>query len=198
MSEDTLRCFLAIELDTSVREALARSAEALERELPDARWTPAENLHLTLKFLGELAQSAVERLAEHAEAKLAASAPFEATLAGLGAFPHAREARVLWIGVSKGGAALARIARKLDSSAARFGVAREKRPYQSHLTLARLREPSPILLERLAAPEPLHVAVERVTLFESRLTPSGARHIPLARLQLGLDGVEDELAPELF
>jgi 2'-5' RNA ligase len=74
----------------------------------------------------------------------------------------------------------------------------DTRPYQAHHTLARLRAPTPISLERLAAPGPLPVVVERVTLFESRLAASGARHIPLARLPLGRDGVEDELAPELF
>ncbi len=198
MSEATLRCFLAVDLDASVREQIAQIGGALEGPLSGARFTPAENLHLTLKFLGELAQSAVERLAEQAAAKLAREPCFEVTLAGLGAFPNARAARVFWLGVSRGGGALARIARKLDATAARFGVPKEKRPYQAHLTLARLREPVSIPLERLAAPEPLQVHVERVTLFESRLAPSGARHIPLARLQLGRDGVEDELAPELF
>ena len=198
MSEATLRCFLAVELEASVREELARVASPLAGELADARVTPADNLHLTLKFMGELAQSAVERLAEQAAAKLARESSFEVTLAGLGAFPNAREARVFWLGVTRGSGALARIARKLDATAARFGVAKEKRPYQAHLTLARLREPTPIPLERLAAPEPLQVAVERVTLFESRLAASGARHIPLARLPLGRDGAEDELAPELF
>ena len=198
MSEATLRCFLAIELEASAREAIARKASELAGELPGARLTPAENLHLTLKFMGELAQSAVEQLAEQAAARLAREPRFEVTLAGLGAFPNARAARVFWLGVSRGGGALARIARKLDASAARFGVPKDKRPYQAHLTLARLREPTPIPLERFVAPEPLQIAVERVTLFESRLAASGARHIPLARLQLGRDGAEDDLSPELF
>jgi RNA 2',3'-cyclic 3'-phosphodiesterase len=197
MSETTLRCFLAVELDASVRHAIAHTCAPLEREL-DARWTPADNLHLTLKFMGELAQSAVERLAEQVAARLARSPSFEVTLEGLGAFPSARAANVFWLGVSRGNGALARVARKLDVAAARFGVPRERRPFQAHLTLARLREPMPIPLERLVAPGPFQLAVERVTLFESRLSESGARHIPLARLQLGRDGAEDELAPELF
>jgi 2'-5' RNA ligase len=197
VSEATLRCFLAIELEAAVREAIARSAAPLARELAGARVTPADNLHLTLKFMGELAQSAVEQLAEQAAARLAREPRFEVTLAGLGAFPNARAARVVWLGVSHGGGALARLARKLDAAAARFGVPKEKRPYQAHLTLARLREPAPISLERMVAPEPIPIAVERVTLFESRLAASGARHIPLARLPLGCEGVEDELSPEL-
>jgi RNA 2',3'-cyclic 3'-phosphodiesterase len=198
VSEATLRCFLAVELEAPMRAEIAHIGASLGGELSGARFTPADNLHLTLKFMGELAQSAVERLAEQAAAKLAREPGFEVTLEGLGAFPNAREARVFWLGVSRGGGALARLARKLDATAARFGVPKEKRPYQAHLTLARLREPAPIPLERIAAPGPLQLAVERVTLFESRLAPSGARHIPLARLSLGRNGVDDELAPELF
>ena len=120
-------------------------------------------------------------------------------LTGFGALPDARAARVLWLGVGKGGRELARVARKLDAAAASIGVERERRPFQAHLTLGRLRRPQRVRLERLEAPGGIAFSVEEVILYESRLSSDGARYVPLARLPLV--EVEDaearEFAPEI-
>jgi 2'-5' RNA ligase len=80
-------------------------------------WVPAANQHLTLKFLGEIGEDRIDALVARASAKLASVAPFEVALAGFGSFPNAREARVLWLGVARGAAFLAKVARKLDGAA---------------------------------------------------------------------------------
>ena len=174
---DQLRVFFAAALSSEARACAAEAVERLRAAAPsEVRWVPAENQHLTLKFLGEIQEDRVERLVERASAKVAAIAPFEVSLAGFGAFPSAREARILWLGIAQGAAALAKLARKLG----------------------RLREPARIELERLTPPDSVAWTVAEVVLYESRLAPDGARYVPLAHLPLGAgEGVSnDEFAPE--
>jgi len=196
---DELRSFFAIDLPD---EARARSAEAVERLKSVAthgvRWMTLDTLHLTLKFLGEIREDDVARLVARAQAKLAPEAPFEVELAGYGAFPNAREARALWIGVRQGTSSLARLARKLDSAARAIGAPRERRPFEPHLTLGRLRDPLRVELERAPPTESVAWTVSEVVLYESRLSNEGARHIPLARFPLGAGGDAEhtDFAPE--
>lgn len=209
MSGETIRAFLAVELSVEAREQARRAIDALRPcvlgRAESVRWIPVENLHLTLKFLGSIDSDRVPQLLSTAAAKLAGEAPFEIELGGLGAFPNARKARVLWLGVSSGAAQLARLARKLDAAARRIGVSRERRAFHAHLTLGRVRQPGGgVALERARAPEGSPFRVEEVVLFESRLAPTGATYAPLARLPLRPnEGDEDaavpdyELAPEM-
>lgn len=197
---DRLRAFLAVTLPDEARACVAEAIEILRGAVTEpVRWVPAENQHLTLKFLGEIPEDRVDALVARAQAKLAAVAPFEVSLAGFGAFPNAREARVLWLGVGRGAGALAKLARKLDGAARVAGAERERRPFAAHLTLGRLREPARVEIERLAPPTSVTWTVTEVVLYESRLAPDGARHVPLAHLALGagLDPHNNEFAPEL-
>jgi len=196
---DQVRAFLAVALPPEARACASQAVEELRRALhADVRWVPPENHHLTLKFLGEIPEDRIDALVARAGAKCASVAPFEVALAGFGAFPSAREARVLWLGVARGGAALAKLARKLDSAARVAGAERERRPFAAHLTLGRLREPARVEIERLAPPTSVAWSVSEVVLYESRLAPDGARHVPLAHLALGagLDPSTNEFAPE--
>ena len=200
MSGETLRAFFALDLPSAVQVRAAQAAEELRRAVPEGvRWVPAENLHLTLKFLGDVGERQVPQLVERALAKLAPVSPFEVELSGFGALPNARTARVVWLGVSKGSREMARIARKLDAAGASIGVERERRPFRAHLTLGRLRSPARAALERAATPEEISFRVQEIVLYESRLSSDGARYSPLARLPLC--EVEDaearEFAPEI-
>jgi 2'-5' RNA ligase len=196
---DQLRAFFAVDLPPETRAAVGNALDVLRAEGPaDVRWLAPENQHLTLKFLGEIPEDRVERLVARAQAKLAAAEPFEVELAGFGAFPNAREARVLWLGVARGAGELAKLARKLDAAARVVGAERERRPFAAHLTLGRLREPRRVELERIAAPEVTGFTVDEVVLYESRLSPGGSRYVPLAHLPLGkgADVENHEFAPE--
>jgi 2'-5' RNA ligase len=196
---DQLRVFFAAALSNEARACAAEAVERLRAAAPpQVRWVPAENQHLTLKFVGEIHEGHVDRLVERAAAKVASAKPFEVALAGFGAFPSAREARVLWLGIAQGAGALAKLARKLDAAARVAGAERERRPFAAHLTLGRLREPARIELERLVPPESVAWTVEEVVLYESRLAPGGARYVPLAHLPLGAGEGDpnDEFAPE--
>lgn len=195
---DQLRAFFAADLSPDARACAAAAVERLRAVAPgNVRWVAAENQHLTLKFLGEIHEGHVDRLVERAGAKLAGVPPFEVSLAGFGAFPSAREARILWLGIARGAGALAKLARKLDAAARVVGAERERRPFEAHLTVGRLREPARIELDRVAPPDSVAWTVSEVVLYESRLAPDGARYVPLARLPLGAgEGDPDEFAPE--
>ncbi len=185
MSADPLRSFLAVDLAPHARAQAAQVMEELRPGAPEGvRWVPEENLHLTLKFLGDVDPDRIPKLIAAASAKLERVGGFELMLGGLGAFPNARRARVVWLGVQAGGPELARLARKLDAAAARIGVERERRPFRTHLTLGRLRQPAPLSLTGVPCPDAKPFFVEEVVLYESRLSPIGARYVPLARLPL--------------
>ena len=159
---------------------------------------PEENLHLTLKFLGEIASDRLPKLIANLERKLMGVEPFELEFGGFGAFPNARRARVLWLAVSSGAKELARIARKLDAAASRVGVERSLRAYSAHLTLGRLREPDPVEILRAEPPKSLPFRVEEVVLYESRLSSTGAVYVPLAHLPLReADPNPTECPPEM-
>jgi 2'-5' RNA ligase len=191
-----VRAFLAADLSADARAGLARSLENLrEAEGSDVRWSEPSTLHLTLKFCGEVPQERVDELIERCAPRVRGIAPFDVEIAGLGAFPNARQARVVWAGITAGAGELARLARKLDAACARLGIERERRPYQPHLTLGRLREPRRVAIERLVPPSGIAFRVADIVCFQSRLSPRGAEHVPLARLPLGAAGDLD-FAPD--
>ena len=193
---NAVRAFIAADLPADARASLARVVETLRKdEGDDVRWADPGSLHLTLKFCGDVPEDRVEELVERCAARARGCEPFEVAIAGLGAFPNARDARVLWAGVVDGVSELARLARKLDAACARLGVERERRPYQPHLTLGRLRQPRRVAIERLAGPERISFRVGEVVCFQSRLSPRGAEHVPLARLPLGGAG-DFDFAPD--
>ena len=199
MSAEPLRSFLAAELPPHARAQTLQAIEQLRKAIPDGvRWVPPENLHLTLKFLGNVDPERIPELIAAASARLQGVASFEVELGGLGVFPNAQRARVVWLGVCAGGAELARLARKLDRAAGRIGVERERRPFRTHLTLGRLRQPGPVPINEVPCPEGRPFLIEEIILYESRLSSTGAQYVPLARLPLGtLDTQQTNVAPDM-
>ena len=168
-----MRAFVAVFPPPEIRKKALTTARRLT---PDdrVRWTRPENVHLlTLKFLGEIREEALGGLCAALSEVCAAYAPFDAGLAGLGAFPSARRARVLWAGVGAGSAGLRSLAAEVDGALAPLGFEREKRPYAPHLTLGRVRG-RPANLELPSGTEELGFGVLRVDLVESTLSPEGA------------------------
>jgi 2'-5' RNA ligase len=190
----SVRAFVAVELPGEARKRLGELVNELRGALgAGIRWVEPSDVHLTLKFLGDVPDARVDELIAQCQARARATAPFDVALAGLGAFPSARQARVLWTGVTDGARELGRLARKLDSACARCGVERERRPYQPHLTLGRLRAPRALAIAGLEGPKGIAFHVDDVVFYASRLSPRGAVHTPLARLALGAPEGEDSL-----
>lgn len=180
-----MRLFVAVDLPAAVKDELHRVIEAMRRSLPDAKWVPRDNLHLTLSFLGEVAEERVDPIVVALTQAVAGTPAFEATLAGAGAFPSARRARVLWAGLTAEGKRLDAIAAAVADGLEPLGFPREARPWTAHVTIARLRTPASIAGLPPADLEERSFDVSELTLFRSRLARPAPRYEPVARIPFG-------------
>lgn len=189
-----LRLFIALDLTTEVRAALADLQDDLRRRLPPnaVRWTNPDGIHLTLKFLGDTPADQVAAIAQAMAAAAGGFAPFSFTVAGLGCFPNARRANVLWAGVPEVPKALAGLQRAADLQLTRLGYDKEPRRFSPHLTLGRInkrissgdREKLAGVIAQTQVGALGTVPVAEVVLFQSDLRPGGAIHTALARAKL--------------
>ena len=185
-----MRLFLAIELGEQVLDLLERETAPLQTEAPDLSWTAREKRHLTLKFVGDVPDDAPPRLIAAAERVSSRHQRVEMSIGGVGAFPNFRRARVVWIGVEQE-PRLELLHHDLEVACEQEGFEVEGRPFRPHVTLARVRAPLDVerarSLARVARTVRVHVTerVERITLFESILAPSGARYRRLHAATLG-------------
>ncbi len=181
-----MRIFVAVFPPPEVRGALSGAA----RELPvvgEVRWVRPENVHLTLKFLGDVSEDDVDRVAGALESVRLRHAPFEAGLSGFGAFPSAKKARIVWAGIGEGSEPLGALTRDVEASLEPLGFEREDRAYVPHLTLGRARGPS-VALEAVEAPSTIPgFTVGNVELVESVLGATGSAYATLATYLLSED-----------
>lgn len=180
-----MRLFVALDLPEEIKEHLAALIERL-RPAARLRWSPACNLHITTKFIGEWRQ---ERLAELSDAlSLVRGAPITICVRGLGWFPNPHHPRVFWAGVHAP-AELAELAQATDKALAKLGVRKEDRPFAPHLTLARIPEEAGLaeLRRRIAGLESDEFGefvARDFHLYESRRTPEGSVYLKLASFAL--------------
>ncbi len=185
-----VRSFVALELSEEVRR---RCAEVQARLRPVARgtkWVEPHQFHLTLKFLGDVPGEEVPAISEALSRVAAGVEPFALTLRGAGAFPNPRRARVLWVGVSEGGEQAVGVAAAVEEALAELGYPPEGKPFRPHLTLGRVREPSPSprleeALASLAEEECGSAPLDHLTLFASRLTPKGPIYSVISKHMYG-------------
>ena len=185
-----VRVFIAVPLDAALRDAAAGLRRHLNSTADMLRWVPPENLHLTVKFLGEIAEGRLAKVANAVREAARRTRPFTITLTGAGAFPSARRPQVVWVGVSEGSDALVALARDLDAALYRMKFPRERRPFRPHLTVARVRPAGalPDLAGPLSSLGALVVgsqAVNALVVMESQLHPSGAIYRPIEEVGLG-------------
>jgi RNA 2',3'-cyclic 3'-phosphodiesterase len=178
-----MRAFVAVFPPPEVR----RETLAWARRLPSGnrvRWTRPENVHLTLKFLGDIRAEALDGIRAALGEVCAKHAPFDVALTELGAFPSARRAKILWIGVGVGSDRLRSLAADVDDVLAPLGFEREKRPYVPHLTIGRVRG-RPVNLDLPSGVEGTGFRVGRVELTESTLAAEGATYRTIGDFALG-------------
>ena len=187
-----MRCFVAVDPSPEVRTAIARAQAALRAaaSAADVRWTDASAFHLTLKFLGAVADERVPAVAAALARAVAGAPPLVVAAGGLGAFPSHARARVLWAGITAGADALAALAAAVDRSLVPLGMPPEARPFHAHVTIGRVRSPrgGRTLAEALGATgaEPFGSwRADEVVLYQSRLRPTGAEYVRVAGHALG-------------
>ncbi len=179
-----MRLFVAVDVPSSLKDAIEDEVVGTLRDrVPGARWTRPEGRHLTLKFLGNVADERVAVIAVAVEAASGRHQGFTASFSEIGGFPNLRRPRVLWIGLGEGAEPMAALAAEIEGELAPLGFEPEGRPFSGHLTLARFPRPRVVELSEVVAPAG-RFDVDDVVLFESKLHPKGARYLAVDRFRL--------------
>ena len=182
-----MRLFVAVDLPDDVREHLRSRTGPLRDAMPGWRWAPPERWHLTLAFLGQVADERVDELTRRMGLAARRHEPFDVRLGGVGAFSNARRAKVLWTGVEGDRDALKALADSVSAGARRAKIDVEERKYRPHVTLGRRHAPVDIRDSLGPGYESPPWRVEEFVLVESHLG-SSVRHEVRERFPLGRHG----------
>ncbi len=187
-----MRLFAGIPIPPELRHRVAQILGKCARSGADVRWVRPANLHLTVRFLGEVGEEALERLKQSLDRAARESGPFTLELGGYGAFPKIERPRVLFVPVRRGTEDLIRLAGAVDRALRETGFQDREEAFQPHLTLGRVRSrrPTDDAVRELhqVAPESLgRMKVGSLALFESVLSGKAAEYRVLEEFILGED-----------
>jgi 2'-5' RNA ligase len=177
-----VRLFIAIEIPQAIRSTFASLLKEFRAVAPQVKWVRAENLHVTLKFLGETESAKLGAL-QNVLSGIHSTEPVNLDFRGLGFFPNEKRPRVFWAGM-EASASLKTLAADIDQAVHRLGFPLEERPFTPHLTLARFQPPGipPKLLQAIQEKGTQAFGSLRtgeIHLIESRLKPTGAEYTTL-------------------
>lgn len=183
-----LRAFIAIEIPLDIQDAIQRQTARLRQTLGSdlVRWAPAQNMHLTIKFLGEIAASHVDFLKQMLAREADAHPQFDLQIGGLGSYPTSRRPRILWVGLHAP-AGLTALQKSIEAGTSRLGYEQEELAFSPHLTIGRVRQNiSPADLSKIrAAMDNIQLGnigtarVDSVHLIRSELKPNGSVYTKL-------------------
>ncbi|UCD05082.1 MAG: RNA 2',3'-cyclic phosphodiesterase [candidate division WOR-3 bacterium] len=178
-----MRTFLAVEVPQKERRIISDFVlSSAKHELP-IKWVKFENMHITLKFLGEIDEKKKAEITPVIKDICMRHSPFTVKMEGLGCFPNPRSPRVIWIGVTQGGEELCTIADALEKELARFGFNEEKR-FHPHLTIGRIKKHCRVdnILDKPIRTDQFEVT--SIVLFKSTLKPEGPIYDQLLNFML--------------
>jgi 2'-5' RNA ligase len=188
-----MRLFAAVEIPDALRERLATATADLLVDLRTARRVGAENLHVTVRFFGEVEESGVDAVGAAMQEAASAVVAVTAEARGFCAFPSVHRPRILWAGLADPARAVLRLESEVTRRVGPLGIPNEDHPFTPHVTVARLRDERGWSNRRKRAgalrlddesPSFGALPIERLTLFQSELTPDGPRYTALARFPL--------------
>ena len=184
-----MRLFVAIELSEPVRKALSDTQAALKRVCGDVRWIPSEQLHLTVKFLGEVTDNDVVAVSEAMASAAAASKPFAMRIGENGCFPERGAVRIVWTKADEESGLLAGCVAAVEAQIEPLGFPREHRTFAAHITIGRVREDRSQGKVRALVQAHRGKVVEQdvlsLTLMSSALSPKGSTYTAVSRAKLG-------------
>jgi len=191
---EQVRSFIAIELPDELKSGLFQLQAQLKiGKQPPVKWVDPYSIHLTLKFLGNVAVDKISGITGAIEAAAQEISPLHLEVSGLGAFPNLRRVQVVWVGLSGELARLGELQQRIESNLAPLGFAPESRPFKPHLTLARLREQASLderqsfgeLIAGIRFEAVYGFKVDSISLMRSQLTREGAIYSRLSLVGLG-------------
>ena len=185
-----IRSFLAIELPEPILRKIGEVQGDLRSTHAEVGWTDPKKIHLTLKFFGNIEESRIDPIFKSIEEPVRKTLPFSLKVRGVGAFPHLKNPRVIWIGLVEEKGILTSFQKQIETQLEKVGFQPENRPFHPHLTLGRMKssrgkEGLVGRIERHREEEFGDFQVERMVLFKSDLRPSGPIYTPLRELRLG-------------
>jgi RNA 2',3'-cyclic 3'-phosphodiesterase len=185
---DSVRTFIAVDIPQQIKMEIDKLIGELRPLAPDIRWVKAANLHLTLRFLGDIPKSSIGGLAEGIGKNISDFEAFHLALAGIGGFPNIHKPRVIWLGGGEGQDNLYNLAPRIEKACNDCGFGKADKPFSSHLTIGRVKFPKGnerlvSYIQNLKFESPIF-PVEEVVIFKSDLQPSGPRYTRLETVRL--------------
>lgn len=187
--QETIRTFIALELPREVKSLLQEVQQELIRLKIRARWVRPENIHLTLKFLGDINPDDVDRISDALIGAVADISTLALSIRGIGVFPGIKRPRVIWVGLGGDVQELFALQSGIEAGLDAVGFPKEKRAFKAHLTLGRIKQavkPDVIrqMMRQHASISAEEFTCDQVTLFKSDLKPSGAVYTELKKIEL--------------
>ncbi len=189
--KQTVRTFVAVEIGDAVRDRAEKLIEILGRTDVDVKWVEPQNVHITMKFLGEVALKETPRICDAVKKAAAKVEPFEIEIRGAGAFPNPGKPRTIWLGSGEGDERMRALHKAVESALAKLGFRKDARRFNTHLTIGRVRHGGRDLAElsqligQQADFEAGRTKVTELVIFSSDLGPKGPTYAPIGRARLG-------------
>jgi len=180
-----IRAFIAVEIDKTNKQRLSKLISDLKKSNTDIKWVGENQMHLTLKFLGNIEQDRVQVISGALKSIADNFKGFNIRLSKIGAFPNLRRPRVIWLDIDKGAEELKSLSNKIEIELEKIGFKKEKREFKAHLTLGRVRSLKVIenlekIINETDFQPPNEIKIDKLILFQSTLTPKGAIYTPLS------------------
>lgn len=195
-----IRSFISIEIPRPIREQMVRALEPLKSVRGKFNWSSTNNLHITLKFLGDCTRGRLELISKRLADIAARHRPFEMTFGGVGVFPSHAAPRIIWLGVKDGVEQLLKLSKDVTDSMEEIGFKKESRPFRPHITLARIKYLSSrdALKASIEALPQVHIdgmTADHIFLMRSQLRTKGAIYTVIERLCLSGGETHPEAQP---
>lgn len=186
---DTIRAFIAVEIDDQTKQKISSLILNLKKSNADLKWITEDQIHITLKFLGNIDKNSIQKISDEMSNISNAFDSFTINFHKIGAFPNLKRPNVLWLGIDKGAECLKMLNKKIENALGKLGFKEENIEFKPHLTLARTRSLKNISnLAKLIEETDLKLwddlQIHKLALYQSILNPKGAIHTIIAEKYL--------------
>jgi len=186
---DLIRTFVSVEIPEKFSEQIVNIQKELEKTKPDIKWVEPENFHFNLKFLSSRTEAEITKISEKTKAVTLRHKKFMLSIEQIGCFPSDSSPRVVWLGVQQGKEEISNLANDIDESCSKLGIEKEKRKFEPHLTLGRIRslKNQEALVKKINENRNIQIGtfkVSKILLMQSKLSPKGPTYSILGKYDL--------------